>query len=91
VAVGASLVALSPIQAEGTQAANDQHPALNITHDQDCLPQYLEKCKSYNAGYRAGRLEAFSDVVDIYGVTDSRVLKSYKHITEVMQKLGETK
>ncbi len=67
----------------------DSHPAIIQIKDVPCLPEKIDQCMSYNAGYRSGRLEAFSEVVDLYGVQNRRVVISYNSMVSTMKRLGE--
>lgn len=48
-----------------------------------------QKIASYNAGYRAGKLDITSYLVECEGVTDMRVIAARENSTKIMRELRE--
>lgn len=48
-----------------------------------------ESVTTYNAGYRAGRLDALAQIVECDGSKDEAVLRDYAIMTETLQRFGE--
>ena len=51
--------------------------------------QTAKRIEVYNSGYRAGRLEATSELIECDGVDDERVKKQNDTMAEIMVRLGE--
>lgn len=47
------------------------------------------RINSYNAGYRAGKLEGLAELVECNHVTDKYVLAKYEQMTEILREQKE--
>lgn len=48
-----------------------------------------DRIDSFNAGYRAGRLEGVAELIECEGVTDSRVVTAYNEASRILAGYGE--